>query len=132
MLAQFGQSDGVFQAFLGHVPAVPDDLSAGVEAVIDKDRASAMLASELDADGLVMLTDVDAVYDGWGTPQQSAIRSATPQELGAMEFAAGSMAPKVEAACAFVNATGGFAGIGTLSEASAIVDGSAGTIVRTD
>lgn len=118
----------------GGIPVArrPDGSLVGVEAVIDKDRASAMLARDLDADGLVMLTDVDAVYDNWGTAQQRAIRNTTPHNLTSLEFAAGSMGPKVEAACEFVKASGGFAGIGTLSQASAIVDGSAGTIVRAD
>ena len=102
----------------------------GVEAVIDKDRASAMLARDLDADGLIMLTDVNAVYRDWATPEQNAINEITPRELSALEFAAGSMGPKVEAACSFVHATGGFAGIGTLCDAAEIVEGKAGTIVR--
>ena len=101
----------------------------GVEAVIDKDRASAMLARDLDADGLIMLTDVDAVYRDWATPEQSAIDKITPGELSALEFASGSMGPKVEAACSFVCATGRFAGIGTLSDATEIIEGKAGTVV---
>ena len=78
----------------------------GVEAVIDKDLASALLARDLRADALAIVTDVDAVYEGWGTPGQRAIRRATPEALAATEFAAGSMGPKVKAACSFVEETG--------------------------
>ena len=81
----------------------------GVEAVIDKDLASALLAKDLHADALAIVTDVDAVYVDWGTPQQRAIRRATPSALAGVEFAAGSMGPKVRAACSFVEETGGTA-----------------------
>ena len=104
-------------------------LLAGVEAVIDKDRASELLASELDADLYIMATDVDGVYVNWGTPQQSKIDRATPDELDAYDFAAGSMGPKVEAACAFVRQTGKLAAIGSLADIEQIVAGKAGTIV---
>jgi carbamate kinase len=102
----------------------------GIEAVIDKDWASALLARELGADALLLLTDVDAVYDGWGTAQATPIRRTTPAQLQQHAFAEGSMRPKVEAACAFVAATGGTAGIGSLSDALAILDGEAGTTIR--
>lgn len=101
----------------------------GVEAVIDKDRAAELLARELDADAFLMLTDVDAVYENWGTPQQRPIRQADPATLSAMSFAAGSMGPKVEAACAFASVEGRLAGIGRLEDARAIIDGHAGTLV---
>ena len=104
-------------------------LLAGVEAVIDKDRASELLASELDADLYIMATDVDGVYVNWGTPQQRKIDRATPDELDAYDFAAGSMGPKVEAACAFVRQTGKLAAIGALADIEQIVAGKAGTIV---
>ena len=78
----------------------------GVEAVIDKDLASALLAIEIGADALLIVTDVDAVYADWGTPEQRPIRSATPEELAASEFAAGSMGPKVRAACWFAEQHG--------------------------
>ena len=104
----------------------------GVEAVIDKDWASALLARELNANSLLLLTDVDAVYDGWGTVQKTPIRRATPRELQKHPFAEGSMRPKVEAACAFVEATGGAAGIGRLSDAFAILEGRAGTCIQQD
>lgn len=101
----------------------------GVEAVIDKDHASALLAAELNADALLMLTDVAAVFTGWGTPQQAALGEVTPQALAAMSFAAGSMGPKVQAACDFVLRTGGMAGIGSLDDAADILARRAGTRV---
>lgn len=101
----------------------------GVEAVIDKDHASGLLAAELKADAFLMLTDVAAVFTGWGTPAQRALGDVTPQELAALDFAAGSMGPKVQAACDFVNRTGGMAGIGALADASAILERRAGTRV---
>ena len=104
----------------------------GVEAVIDKDLASAMLAADLGADALLIMTDVDAVYTGWGTPQQTAITRATPEELGASEFAEGSMGPKVRAACQFAAQTGGFAAIGSIHDAVALLAGSAGTRIAAD
>jgi carbamate kinase len=102
----------------------------GIEAVIDKDRATELLARELEADLYIMATDVDGVYLDWGTPQARKIDRATPDELEAYEFAAGSMGPKVEAACAFVRETGKLAAIGALADIEAIVQGTAGTIVE--
>jgi carbamate kinase len=104
----------------------------GVEAVIDKDLASALLARDLRADALLIVTDVDAVYDGWGTPEQRTIRRATPEALAATEFAAGSMGPKVKAACSFVEETGGLAAIGSIVDTPALLRGDAGTIVTRD
>jgi carbamate kinase len=104
----------------------------GVEAVIDKDLASALLAKDLRADAVAIVTDVDAVYDGWGTPEQRAIRRATPEALAASEFAAGSMGPKVKAACSFVEQTGGFAAIGSIADTPALLRGEAGTVVTRD
>ncbi|QGN35548.1 carbamate kinase [Microlunatus sp. Gsoil 973] len=101
----------------------------GVEAVIDKDLASELLAREIDADMFVMATDVDAVYSGWGTPRQQALTKVTPTELRGGSYPAGSMGPKVEAACRFVEATGGRAAIGALTEITEIVEGTAGTQV---
>src|SRR3954466_5306992 len=101
----------------------------GVEAVIDKDLASELLAREVDADLFVMATDVDAVYTGWGTPEQRRIDEITPKELRAMDFAAGSMGPKVDAAARFVEATGKRAAIGSLADIEKILDGVAGTSV---
>jgi carbamate kinase len=113
-------------------PAPAGRRLVGVEAVIDKDLASALLAKELRADALVIVTDVDAVYAGWGTPEQRAIRRATPQALGEAEFAAGSMGPKVRAACSFVEETGGLAAIGSISDTPGLLRGEAGTIVTRD
>jgi carbamate kinase len=104
----------------------------GVEAVIDKDLASALLARDLHADALAIVTDVDAVYDEWGTPEQRAIRRATPEALADSEFAAGSMGPKVKAACSFVEETGGLAAIGSIEHTPALLRGEAGTIVTRD
>lgn len=101
----------------------------GVEAVIDKDRASELLARELEADLYIMVTDVEGVFLDWGTPDERLIRQATPDELDAYEFAAGSMGPKVEAACSFVRSTGKRAAIGALVDIEAIVAGESGTMV---
>jgi len=103
---------------------------AGVEAVIDKDYASGLLAREIKADLFVMATDVNGVYLDWGKPSARLIRETTPVELKRHTFPAGSMGPKVEAACAFVEKTGNSAAIGALAEIEAIVEGDAGTIVR--
>lgn len=105
---------------------------AGIECVIDKDLASELLARELGADLLVMLTDADAVFADWGKPTQRAIRRATPDALAAMSFAAGSMGPKVDAACRFVRATGKCAAIGALDDLTRIIAGEAGTTIRPD
>jgi carbamate kinase len=113
-------------------PAVPGRKLEGVEAVIDKDLASALLAADLDADALVIVTDVDAVYSGWGTPEQRAIRRATPEALSKSEFAEGSMGPKVKAACTFVERTGRIAAIGSITETAALLRGEAGTTVAMD
>jgi carbamate kinase len=101
----------------------------GVEAVIDKDLASELLAREVEADLFVMATDVDAVYADWGTPEQRKLERVTTDEMRGYGFAAGSMGPKVEAAVRFVERTGKRAAIGGLGQIEAIVDGSAGTQV---
>lgn len=102
----------------------------GVEAVIDKDRAAGLLAADLTADGFLMLTDVDAVYLDWGTPQQRPVRRAQPAELATHYFSPGSMGPKVEAACQFAEIPGRIAGIGRLEDARAILEGRAGTVIK--
>ena len=102
----------------------------GVEAVIDKDWCTALLAREIDADLYVMATDVDAVYLDWGTPDARKVGHTTPDELELYDFAAGSMGPKVAAACAFARATGNRAAIGALADIEAIVAGKAGTNVE--
>ncbi|HTK40584.1 MAG TPA: carbamate kinase [Gemmatimonadales bacterium] len=101
----------------------------GVEAVIDKDLCTELLARELEADLFVMLTDADAVYVDWGKPTQRAIRRASPTALAEMSFAAGSMGPKVDAACRFVRQTGKAAAIGALADLGRIIAGEAGTTV---
>jgi len=101
----------------------------GVEAVIDKDLASELLARELEADLFVMATDVDGVYDNWGTPEQRRLDRVTPQELRSKDYAAGSMGPKVLAAAKFVESTGKRAAIGSLADIEKIVEGAAGTNV---
>jgi len=102
---------------------------SGVEAVIDKDLATALLAQEVGADLYVMATDVDGVYTNWGTPDQRRLGRVTPEELRGIQFPAGSMGPKVEAAARFVEATGGRAAIGGLGDIEQIVNGTAGTQV---
>ena len=101
----------------------------GVEAVIDKDRAGALLAEELGADAYLMLTDVKTVYTNWGKPGVKAMRRASPDTIGELAFAAGSMGPKVEAACDFVRRTGGIAAIGSLEDAANMLLGTAGTTI---
>jgi len=101
----------------------------GVEAVIDKDLAGELLAREVDADLFVMATDVDGVYDGWGTPSARRLDQVTAEEVRARDFAAGSMGPKVDAAARFVERTGRRAAIGALAEIEQIVDATAGTSV---
>jgi len=115
----------------GGIPTVLDDAGMlhGVEAVIDKDLASALLAEQLGADLLVIATDVDGVYADWGGPNQHRIASTTPGELEPARFAAGSMGPKVEAAVSFARRTGRTAVIGSLTDIAAIVVGQAGTRV---
>jgi len=103
----------------------------GVEAVIDKDLCSALLAEQLTSDLLVIATDVDATYIDWGKPTQKAIAEAHPDELERLGFAAGSMGPKVQAACEFARNTGKVAVIGSLADIQAIVQGKAGTRVST-
>ena len=104
----------------------------GVEAVIDKDLASGLLSKELDAQMFVMLTDVANVYVNFGTPEQRAIRAAHPDAIEALDFASGSMGPKVQGACKFVRETGCQSAIGQLSDLSAIMSGEAGTLISND
>lgn len=117
----------------GGVPVVRrgDGSLVGVEAVIDKDRASSLLALELRADALLMLTDVDGVYLDWDTPHARKLQRVSPAALRQHGFAPGTMGPKVDAACEFAEA-GGFAGIGRLQDAAAILAGEAGTMVTRD
>ncbi len=99
----------------------------GAEVVIDKDRASALLAEQLNADVYVMATDVDAVYTDFGTPAQKAIGRTTADEIRKLNLPAGSMGPKVEAAIAFAQKTGKRAAIGTLAQLGGVVAGDRGT-----
>lgn len=117
----------------GGIPTMygADGKLQGVEAVIDKDLCSSLLAQELESDLLVIATDVDAVYVDWGKPSQKSIARAHPDALEAMNFAAGSMGPKVQAACEFARASGKTAAIGALADIEAIVLGSGGTQVTT-
>jgi len=100
--------------------------------VIDKDLASALLAIDLHAAMLVIVTDVDATYADWGTPQQRPIKRATPEALAEGGFPEGSMGPKVRAACQFVEKTGGRAVIGSIHDTEELVKGKAGTVVALD
>lgn len=118
----------------GGIPAVQNTEGKleGVEAVIDKDYASELLARKLNADLYIMATDVEAAYSDWGGPTQREIRRATVDGIGAYDFPAGSMGPKVDAAQMFVSATGRKAAIGALSNLAAIVGGYAGTTIAAD
>ena len=99
----------------------------GVEVVIDKDRASSLLAFELDADLLILATDTDGVYLDWGTESEKIIIKTTPDEIRNYEFDEGSMGPKVEAACSFVERSGQRAVIGSLKDIEGMVNGTTGT-----
>lgn len=115
----------------GGIPVIRNDEGdlVGVEAVIDKDRAAGLLAEELSADAFLMLTDVDGVYEGWGTDRQRRIEQVRPDEIDATDFPPGSMGPKVEAAVAFASANGRIAGIGKLEDARAILERRSGTTI---
>ena len=103
---------------------------SGVEAVVDKDASSAVLAAAIDADVFVMATDADAVYLDWGTNAQRAIRRISADRLAEHDFAAGSMGPKVAAAIAYAHASGGRAVIGKLEDIEKMLTGSAGTVIE--
>jgi carbamate kinase len=112
----------------GGIPVIADGRRlSGVEAVIDKDLTAALLAEKLGAERLVMVTDVGYVMRDWGTAAAEPIKRATPASLREMMFAPGSMGPKIEAGCRFVERTGGEAAIGSLAELAAVVSGRAGT-----
>ena len=116
----------------GGIPVVVDREGRlhGIEGVVDKDLAAALLAEGLGADALLMLTDVPAVEVGWGTPTARRLGDVTVGELSGMTFAPGSMGPKVQAACRFAERTGGLAAIGSLADAVDILEGRCGTRVR--
>jgi carbamate kinase len=109
-----------------------DGSLVGVEAVIDKDWAGALLAQELQAEVYMILTDVNAVYINWGKPDARAIRRASPDAIEQFTYAAGSMGPKVGAACEFVRKTKGMAVIGALQDAVSLLHGAAGTSITMD
>lgn len=115
----------------GGVPVFRNDVGRleGVEAVIDKDLTASVLAESMDADALLILTDVPRVMRNYGTPEQEEITHTTPYELRAEDFPAGSMGPKVAAAVSFVERTGDMAAIGLLDQCVEILEGTAGTIV---
>ena len=115
----------------GGIPTAYDEERKlyGVEAVIDKDLASALLSRELDAEMFVMLTDVASVYANFGTPQQRPIRAAHPDAMEQIDFADGSMGPKIRGACEFVRKTGHSSAIGQLSDLVEIMAGEAGTLI---
>jgi len=104
-------------------------LLRGAEAVIDKDLATALLAWTIDADLMLLLTDVPGVLEGFRTPDERLIRSARVSELRAGSFASGSMGPKVEAACRFAESTGRRAAIGSLDDVIGLIEGTSGTSV---
>ncbi len=116
----------------GGIPTAYDEDGKlhGVEAVIDKDLASALLAEQLDADLLVIATDVDGVYTDWATASQRKLGRVTTDALAGLDLPAGSMGPKVQAACGFAGNTGNEAVIGSLTDIASIVEGCAGTRVR--
>jgi carbamate kinase len=118
----------------GGIPTAYDDDKKlfGIEAVIDKDLASGLLSNELDADMFVMLTDVASVYVDFGTENQKAIKAAHPDALEKMDFAAGSMGPKVLGACQFARETGNKSAVGQLSDLTKIITGDAGTTISND
>ena len=112
----------------GGVPVVRDgDGLRGVEAVVDKDLTSSLLALELGADRLVILTDVDGVYEDFGGPNHCHLGRASVAELRGRDFEPGTMAPKIDAVCRFVERSGNAAVIGALYDAAAVVSGDAGT-----
>jgi carbamate kinase len=114
----------------GGIPVIrTGGVITGVEAVIDKDLAAALLARSVHAEALLLLTDVDAVQSGFGTPHATPIHRATVAELRALALPSGSMGPKVEAVCRFAEATGGIAAIGKLTDAVAVLEGTSGTRV---
>jgi carbamate kinase len=102
----------------------------GVEAVIDKDLCSELLARELEADLFIMATDAQAVFTGFGTPDAKAIHKTSPDAIERFKFPAGSMGPKVEAACRYARTTGHTAAIGALADIPAIVRGEKGTLIN--
>lgn len=129
-----GAGQTVICAGGGGIPVVRNSNGnmQGVEAVIDKDRTAALLALELEAEALLLLTDVAAVFEDYGGPDQRALGATTADALDSLDLAPGSMGPKVAAASDFARRSGKLAGIGRLSDARAILEGRAGTRVMPD
>lgn len=115
----------------GGIPVIFDPWGSvhGVEAVIEKDLSAALVARDVNADALLLLTDAEGVMLDWGTPEAKRLEKVTPDEIRAYDFPEGSMGPKVAAAAAFVESTGGIAGIGRLEHAADILTGKAGTLI---
>jgi carbamate kinase len=116
----------------GGIPVIKNGAGRlhGVEAVIDKDLSAALLALELQADALLLLTDVEGVQLDYGTPSARPLHEATPAQLAALDLPSGSMGPKAVAARRFVERGGHVAAIASLENARAALEGNAGTIVR--
>ncbi len=116
----------------GGIPVVRNEQGKleGSEAVIDKDMSASIMADELDADALLILTDAPSIALDWGTPDQKEIKEISPEKLKEYSFAKGSMGPKVEAVCRFASTGKGFGAVGRLEDALDILNGKAGTIIR--
>ncbi len=116
----------------GGIPVIRNEQGKleGSEAVIDKDMSASIMADELDADALLILTDAPSIALDWGTPDQKEIKEVSPEKLKEYSFAKGSMGPKVEAVCRFANTGKGFGAVGRLEDALDILNGKAGTIIR--
>lgn len=116
----------------GGIPVIRNEQGKleGSEAVIDKDMSASIMAAELDADALLILTDAPSIALDWGTPDQKEIKEVSPEKLQEYGFAKGSMGPKVEAVCRFANTGKGFGAVGRLEDALDILNGKAGTIIR--
>ncbi len=115
----------------GGIPVIKnqDGKLEGVEAVIDKDNTASLTAEKLNADTLIVLTDVPAVCINWGTPEEKSIKAASPKALRELDFAKGSMGPKITASCRFAENTGKKATIGRLSDVELIIEERAGTMI---
>ena len=118
----------------GGIPVIKDGMNKlkGIEAVIDKDNTAALIAEQLNADALLILTDVGAVCENWETPEEKRIQLAPPSLLKQKNFPGGSMGPKVTASCRFVEKTGKFAVIGQLYEIIGMLEGNAGTRITNE
>ncbi|WP_281645239.1 carbamate kinase [Parendozoicomonas sp. Alg238-R29] len=118
----------------GGVPVRKDEEGklSGVEAVVDKDLTAALMAEQLGADALVIMTDVSAVCINFGQPDQKEIHKASTQSIGELDFPAGSMGPKIDSCANFVEQGGRFAAIGSLYDVEHIVEGQAGTWITNE